>query len=108
MPRLNQKSKIQMKPYNTTPPETNTAEEPALAYAYTHTPAENLKPREEWEKSYDEEDDDLSWLTPEVMKMIDERVEGIENGTTVLIPHEEVIRERKIWRKQRKERYATV
>jgi len=144
------------KPYDTTPIAMDTAEEPALAYAYTHeqtrhgrTPApagkwtaappytptgrlaptetqgvsfsewqtikpidvsaeewDAFRPREDWEIGYDEED--KFELTEEEKQFLDERLEGIEDGTAVLIPHEEVMKEREIWRKQRKERYATV
>ena len=33
------------------------------------------------------------WLTPEMMEMIDSRVEAIENGTAKLYAHEDAMRE---------------
>jgi len=63
-----------------------------------------MMPREDWEKGYDEEDDNLDWLTPEVKAMLDKEVEEIESGIGELAPFEEMMANLRMHAQLRKER----
>jgi hypothetical protein len=78
-----------MKKYDYDNNEMSTASEPAWTYGSSAMQMPTT----------DETNNDMSWLTPEIMKMIDQRVEKIENGTTKLIPHEKAMQ----WLEQKAE-----
>jgi len=99
-----------MKPYDTTPAETSTAEEPALAYAYTHEqmPAGaitfypqslaqqsvilDFAKKEHLEIEFDNEPFEL---TQEDQKMLDQCLAEIEKGEVTWITQEEMDRKHK-------------
>ena len=85
------------KPYDTTPVEMDTAEEPALAYAYTGGEVRGagcdvgaLHATPVIGTDYKSAPAEFE-LTAEQIELLDERLEGIEDGTAVFVPWEGTI-----------------
>jgi len=90
------------KPYDTTPIAMNTAEEPALAYAYTHTGGEVRGAGCDVGARHASPMTAATALTEEQIELLNERLEGIEDGTAVFLSHEEVMRNLRQYAAERK------